>query len=309
MYQIPVPEITSLCQHISLPVHAEQLLQVQRLFHGRGRAYPGLHHVTVDWLPPVLLITLFAPETDQAIHKLAAQLHERVPQCETVKVQHRYISTGPMEVLFGQPVRELVVQEAGLKYKLQLGKNRNLGLFLDMRNGRQFVRKHAQDKRVLNLFAYTCGFSVAAIAGGAQSVFNIDMSRSALNSGRDNHQLNQQSLDKVRFDKLDIFKSFSRIKKHGPYDVLICDPPTLQKGSVDIARDYPKIIRRLAEFMAPRSSLLLCLNAPQLSEQFLLDMVEEHAPDYPFAYAIKPPEVFVDAQDKGLKTLFFTNDD
>jgi 23S rRNA (cytosine1962-C5)-methyltransferase len=140
-----------------------------------------------------------------------------------------------------------------------------------MNNGRRWIEKHAQDKRILNLFAYTCGFSVAAIAGHAKSVLNIDMSSAALNVGRENHRLNQQSLAQVRFEKLDIFKSFSRFKKRGPFDLLICDPPTLQKGSVDIARDYPKILRRLDQFMATNATLMLCLNAPELKRDFLLN--------------------------------------
>ncbi len=105
-------------------------------------------------------------------------------------------------------------------------------------------------------------------------MLNIDMSSAALNVGRTNHRLNNQSLDKVRFQKLEIFKSFGRIKKYGPYDLLICDPPTLQKGSVDIARDYPKIIRRLDSFMDVDSQLMMCINAPyieqQSSKEFLL---------------------------------------
>jgi 23S rRNA (cytosine1962-C5)-methyltransferase len=100
---------------------------------------------------------------------------------------------------------------------------------------------------------------VAAIAGGAQSVLNVDMSSAALNVGRENHRLNQQELTKVRFEKLNIFNSFSRFKKRGPFDLLVCDPPTLQKGSVDIVRDYPKILRRLNQFMAPNAMLVLVI--------------------------------------------------
>jgi 23S rRNA (cytosine1962-C5)-methyltransferase len=121
---------------------------------------------------------------------------------------------------------------------------------------------------------------VAAIAGGAQSVLNVDMSSAALNVGRENHRLNQQELTKVRFEKLNIFNSFSRFKKRGPFDLLVCDPPTLQKGSVDIVRDYPKILRRLDQFMAPNAMLVLCLNAPELGREFLLQHMQELAPNY-----------------------------
>ncbi len=303
-----MPTLDNIIRHINTPI--TNVKQAQRLFHGRGHAFNGLHHVTVDWLPPVALITLFAPESHKSIEALANQLLQIIPDCKSIQLQHRYELHGPIDVIYGEAldkesIDQLVVEENGLKYQLQLGKSRNTGLFLDMSNGRKWVQQHVQGKRVLNLFAYTCGFSVAAIAGEAKSVLNVDMSSAALNVGRENHRLNQHSLDGVKFEKLNIFKSFGRLKKRGPFDLLICDPPTLQKGSVDIARDYPKIMRRLSEFMTPSSTLVLCLNAPELGRDFLIDNMAEHAPKYRFTMDIKPPEVYIDAEGKGLKILIF----
>jgi 23S rRNA (cytosine1962-C5)-methyltransferase len=300
-----VSDLLQLAQHLHIPTSSHELLQAQRLFHGRGHAYDGLHHVTIDWLPPVTLITLFAPETKTDIAALASYLLTQLPSCKSVQVQHRHELSGPIDIVHGETITQLAITENKLQFNLSLGQSRNTGLFLDMQNGRRWVQEYAQDKRVLNLFAYTCGFSVAAIAGNAQSVLNVDMSRTALNVGRENHRLNQQSLAQVRFEKLDIFKSFSRFKKRGPFDLLICDPPTLQKGSVDIIRDYPKILRRLDQFMAPNATLMLCLNAPELKRDFLLKHMAELAPTYRYIEEIKPPEVYVEAEDKGLKVLCF----
>ena len=218
---------------------------------------------------------------------------------------------GPIELVLGESCKRTTVVENGLKFNVHLGKSRNTGLFLDMRNGRQWVRDfcsnhQGQGKQVLNLFSYTCGFSVAALAGGAQSVINIDMSGGALSQGRENHKLNGLDPRSVGFEKLDIFKSFGRIKRRGPFDLLVCDPPTLQKGSVNIERDYSKILKRLPEFMAAESDLLLCLNAPHLGREFMLDAVASHAPHYNFMAEIPPPEIFVDAQGKGLKVMHFS---
>jgi len=300
-----VPDLLQLIPHLPIPTSAQALLQAQRLFHGRGHAYQGLHHVTVDWLPPVALITLFAPESNTEITALADYLLSQLPSCKSVQVQHRHELLGPIDVVRGESISQLAITENNLQFNLSLGQSRNTGLFLDMQKGRRWVQAHAQDKRVLNLFAYTCGFSVAAIAGHAKSVLNVDMSSAALNVGRDNHRLNQQSLANVRFEKLDIFKSFSRFKKRGPFDLLICDPPTLQKGSVDIVRDYPKILRRLDQFMAADATLMLCLNAPELKREFLLEHMAELAPSYRYIEEIKPPEVYLEAEDKGLKVLCF----
>jgi len=300
-----VSALSQLPKYLILPLAENDLLQAQRLFHGRGHAYQGLHHVTIDWLPPVILITLFSIEPSSEIDKLADYLLSRISSCQSVQLQHRYQLSGPIDIIRGESIQQLIIKQDDLLFNISLGQARNTGLFLDMQNGRNWVQAQSNNKRVLNLFSYTCGFSVAAIAGQAKSVLNIDMSSAALNVGRQNHRINQQRMEKVYFEKLNIFKSFGRFKKRGPFDLLICDPPTFQKGSVDIVRDYPKILRRLDDFMAPKSTLLLCLNAPELNRDFLIDHMAELAPDYTLVEEIKPPEVYLEVEDKGLKILCF----
>lgn len=280
--------------------------QSRRLFHGRGYAYPGFEHVSVDWIPPVAVITLYKEETHDWLQPVAQRLIDKLPDCRSVQVQYRCRPKAPFELLLGDEINTLVADVGGLKFNVQLGHSQNIGLFLDMANGWQWVRDHAADKRVLNLFSYTCAFSVAAISGGGSHVVNIDMSKAALSNGRENHRLNQQDTRKVTFHSVDIFKSFSRIKKHGPYDILICDPPSFQKGSVDISRDYKKIVRRIPELMRPGGQLMLCLNSPDLTDGFLFQMVEEECPECQFVEFIPPPEIFVEAMaGKGLKVLVF----
>ena len=299
--------LSGLPEHIKFPQSPSELMQAQRLFHGRGHAYKNLEHVTLDWLPPVILITLFAPEPLIDIKLLADWLISKLPSCKSIQLQHRYELAGRIDIIKGDTIQQFTILQDNLKFNIRLGQTRNTGLFLDMQNGRRWVQSHSNDKRVLNLFAYTCGFSIAAHAGKAKSILNVDMSRAALNVGRENHRLNQQSLKAVKFEKLNIFKSFSRLKKRGAFDLLICDPPTFQKRSVDIVRDYPKIIRRLDEFMVPKSSLLLCLNAPELGREFLLEHMTTLAPSYRLIEEIKPPAVYLDAENKGLTILCFSS--
>jgi len=300
-----VSTLSQLPDYLKLPLADKDQLQAQRLFHGRGHAYQSLHHITIDWLAPVLLITLFAPESSSNIEELTETLLIHFPNCKSVQLQHRYQLSGPVDVIWGEAIHQLAITENNLQFNINLGKARNTGLFLDMKNGRNWVQAESKNKRVLNLFAYTCGFSVAAIAGNAKSVLNVDMSSAALNVGRENHRLNQQALEKVSFEKLNIFKSFGRLKKRGAFDLLICDPPTFQKGSVDIAKDYPKILRRLDEFMAAKSTVVLCLNAPELGRDFLINHMAELAPSFSLIEEIKPPAVYVEAEGKGLKVLCF----
>ncbi len=298
-------ELKNQPQHLSIPETVNDSNEAQRLFHGRGHRFSGLEYVNIDWLPPVILITLYQPEDQQQIRKLADILLKLLPECRSIQLQFRYLRDGPVQLVSGEAIQTLTIQEQGLQFRINLGRARNSGLFLDMRNGRQWVKQHSQGNRVLNLFAYTCGFSVAAVAGQARSVLNVDMSSAALSIGRENHRLNNQALGCVQFQKLDIFKSFGRIKKRGPFDLMICDPPTFQKGSVDIVKDYPKIIRRLPDLMAPSASLLLCMNSPHHGPELINDCMKSLAPDYRYIEEVETPAVFKDAQGRGVKALYF----
>ena len=282
------------------------LSDCQRLFHGRGHTYAGFEHINVDWYSPVLLITLYQEVEPAWLINLAQLLKEKIPSCQSVQVQYRCRSMSPTDVLIGDNITDTQVLEDELNYFITLVQAQNTGLFLDMRNGRQWVRQHAVDRNVLNLFAYTCAFSVAALAGGAKKVVNIDMSKASLAKGRDNHRLNKQNTKQVVFEGVNIFKSNSRIKKHGPYDMIICDPPSFQKGSVNIERDYAKLIRRIPQWATPNADIMLCLNSPDLDREFLLNEVTEYCPTCIYQQDIEPPKVFKEAyQGKGLKVLLF----
>ena len=287
-------------------IQANDFSESQRLFHGRGHGYSNLSHVNVDWLEPVILITLYQEVEADWLAAQVTQLQTLTDKCQSIQVQYRCRKFAPCELLWGQEVSNLHALEHGLKYHISLGNAQNSGLFLDMANGREWVKNRSENKRVLNLFSYTCAFSVAALAGNASKVVNVDMSKSSLTKGRENHRLNQQDLSKVIFEGVDIFKSYGRLKKHGPYQLLISDPPSFQKGSVDIERDYKKIIRRLPELMSDNGEVLLCLNSPDLDENFLMAEVARECPECIFQYQLDTPAVFKEAhQGKGLKCLYF----
>jgi len=290
-------------------VNPINLLDCQRLFHGRGHAYENLSHVNVDWLSPVILITLYQAVDEVWLLAQAKTLQAMITECQSVQVQRRYEKFSPTQVLLGDTIDHTIVSENGLSYHIEFGKAQNSGLFLDMANGRSWVYQQAKNKNVLNLFAYTCAFSVAATAGGASKVVNIDLSKASLSKGRENHQLNKLAKKegkKIVFEGVDIFKSNSRIKKYGKYDLLICDPPSFQKGSVNIERDYAKIIRKIPQWMNVGAKLMLCLNSPDLDEQFLKDEVSRECVDCVFEQRIANPDVFKEAHaGKGLKVLIF----
>ncbi|MNN18942.1 Ribosomal RNA large subunit methyltransferase I [compost metagenome] len=176
-----------------------------------------------------------------------------------------------------------------------------------MRYGRQWVRAQAQGRRVLNLFAYTCGFSVAAIAGGAEHVVNLDMAKAALSRGRENHRLNGHELERVSFLGHELFKSWGKVKRSGPYDMVIIDPPSFQKGSFALTRDYRKILRKLPELLSEQGIVLACVNDPAIGPDFLIEAMAEEVPSLKFQQRLENPPEFADIDsDSGLKALVFT---
>ncbi|AYC32450.1 methyltransferase [Pseudomonas cavernae] len=288
--------------------------EARRLFHGRGQCWSGLEHVTADWLQGVLLVSLFRepsePELVALKHMLMALTESpawRQSQAQKLLLQHRYLQDSPTEFLLGDAVDEWLITENGLRYKLDLGKKQNNGLFLDMRYGRRWVQAQAQGKRVLNLFAYTCGFSVAAIAGGAEHVVNLDMAKAALSRGRDNHRLNQHDLNRVSFLGHELFKSWGKVTKYGPYDLIIIDPPSFQKGSFALTKDYQRILRRLPDLLTAQGTVLACINDPAVGPDFLIAGMTNEAPSLSFEQRLENPPEFADINpDSGLKALVFT---
>ncbi len=288
--------------------------EVRRLFHGRGRCWEGLEQITVDWLQGQLVVHLFKSVEPDFLNELKDGLLGLTNKkaylqrgLNAILLQHRYQDGAPFEVIWGEPDLKPVVMESGLKYQLELGKNQNFGLFLDMRFGRDWVRERAKHKKVLNLFAYTCGFSVAAIEGEADQVVNVDMAKSSLSRGRDNHKLNGHNLNSVSFMGHDIFKSWGKIKKYGPYDIVVIDPPSFQKGSFALTKDYQKILRRLPDLLTEGGEVLACVNSPSVSPDFLIEGMKREAPALTFQYRLDNPPEFKDRdENSSLKAMVFS---
>ncbi|NOI81735.1 methyltransferase domain-containing protein [Vibrio tubiashii] len=308
-------------QSEQLPIFFEQLKlqlelapnEVRRLFHGRGRKFAGLEQLTCDWIQGQLIVSLFKQVSDDFIEELKQGLTTlseselwQQKQGKVIVVQYRYAEGVPSEVLLGELDNRPIVEESGLKYQLDIGRNQNFGLFLDMRLGRDWVKAHAKHKNVLNLFAYTCGFSVAAIEGGADQVVNVDMSRSSLSKGRENHKLNGHNVNQVKFLGYDIFRSWGKIRKMGRYDLIVIDPPSFQKGSFALTKDYKRILRKLPELLAEGGEVIACVNSPQVTSQFLIDSMQEEAPQLSFVERLDNPAEFEDIDpEASLKVLRF----
>lgn len=294
----------------------------QRIFHGRGGRFAGCEQWTLDSYPPAYVLTSFAPASAAQLDAIGAALQARwavlapgqalcwvfQQRGQELRLQGRS-DTQSMAAPLPEPHW---VQEDGAQYRVQLLKGQNHGLFLDMAAGRRWVRAQVaklraqagQGPKVLNLFAYSCAFSVAALQAGARQVVNVDMARGAIALGQQNHQKN--GLQGAQFLAHDIFSTWGKITRGGPYELVIIDPPSFQKGSFVATKDYARLLRRLPELLAPGGYALLCLNAPELGCDFLHAPMQTQAPGLRFVERVANPAVFADVdEERALKVLVY----
>ena len=292
---------------------APLLLDALRLFHGRGGLHAGCEHLALDAYPPAWLLTSFRPLSDEELAAidaaLAARWAELAPHQELVWVyQCRFEGRTETRLMAGTLPEPHAVTEAGTRYLVHLLKGQNHGLFLDMAEGRRWVREQCAATpglQVLNLFAYSCAFSVVALQAGAQQVVNVDMSPGALATGRQNHALNGLST-RASFLAHDLFKSWGKLTRSGPYDLVIVDPPSHQKGSFVAEKDYARVMRRLPSLLHPSGEVLLCLNTPKLGVAFLKEQMQALVPELQFVRRLANPPAFADVnEERSLKVLVY----
>jgi 23S rRNA (cytosine1962-C5)-methyltransferase len=117
-----------------------------------------------------------------------------------------------------------VLEEHGLKFRVDVDAGHKTGFYLDQRDNRLLLRKLARDKDVLDCFSYTGGFAVNALHGGAKSLLAVDSSALALDLARANAQLN--GLRDAQWLEGDVFQSLRRLRDEGrSFDVIVLDPP------------------------------------------------------------------------------------
>ena len=289
----------------------------QRLFHGRGGLHPGCEHLALDAFPPALLLTSFQPLTEADLAQVHAALSARWPQIAPGQplswvFQCRHEGRTETRLMAGALPEPHTVSEGGARFRVHLLRGQNHGLFLDMAEGRRWVADHVAAQvasrprfKVLNLFAYTCAFSVVARLAGAKQVLNLDMAAGALAIGQQNHQLNGV-MDGDSFLAHDVFKTWGKLTRGGPYGLVIVDPPSHQKGSFVATQDYAKLLRRLPDLLARGGHALLCLNAPELGVDFLQDQMAALAPELVFVQRLINPPAFADVSaQRSLKVLVY----
>lgn len=171
---------------------------------------------------------------------------------------------------------EFVVEEAGLKFIVNLSDYLDTGLFLDHRITRRMVQDEAKEKRVLNLFCYTGSFSVYAAAGSAAEVVSVDLSKTYLAWAERNMQLNFPAYSSHQIVHADVLQYVKTLPANR-FDLIVMDPPTFSNSKrmediLDIQRDHVSLINDCLKTLAPGGILYFSTNYTkfQLDEKNLL---------------------------------------
>ena len=167
---------------------------------------------------------------------------------------------------------QTIAAEHHLKFGIDFGAGYSVGLFVDQRENRRFVRQ-AKPPRLLNCFAYTCSFSVAAASAGAQTV-NVDLSKKSLERGQQNFVLNSLSTEGHKFIADDVRPVLRRLARRGEkFDMIILDPPTFSrtKGgeAFHVESDFEDLIVAALELIDGNGRILVSTNCETLNEQAL----------------------------------------
>ncbi len=154
-----------------------------------------------------------------------------------------------------EPPDQIEISENGLKFLVDVKNGHKTGFYLDQRENRQIVRSYCQNKEVLNCFAYTGGFGLAALKGGAKAVTNIEDVAGLLHLITQNVKLNDLPEDKIENIKGDVFNVLRQFERQGrQFDVVILDPPKFADSQAQLKnaiRGYKDINRLSLKILKP----------------------------------------------------------
>ncbi len=163
------------------------------------------------------------------------------------------------------------IKEHGVWYAIDLTMNRDASFYLDTRHLRKWLIENMQGKSVLNTFAYTGSFGIAATAGGASLVVQTDRNRLFLNLAKDSYSLNGFPIHKKDFIAQDFFPTIAKFKSTKQFfDCVIIDPPffsTTSKGKVDLENESARLINKVRPLINDGGVLIAINNALYVSGQ------------------------------------------
>lgn len=235
-----------------------------RAIHGENDGLPG---VVVDIYGDTAVLQTYAPSVDALGRYVGAVVRERLGLRNLVwKLPVKRKATRPDRILRGKLPGEVKIQEGKLTLTVPVGEGQKSGAFLDLRGLRKWVASQKlTGKKVLNLFSYTGTLGLAAEVAGAREVWNVDVSKGALELAKRLHTLDAS---KHRFVAADIFEWYTGLDPKEKFDLIIVDPPMMasRTDQVDTAlRAYRKLYRESLQHLAPKGRLVVACCTSRIS--------------------------------------------
>ena len=261
-----------------------------RLAHGESDGFPALiidrydktlviKLYTVAWLPH--LKTLIgalgqAIDFDRLVLRLSRALQsDRHNVAVRFGLQDGQLLTG--DELDG-PVPFV---ENGLRFAADVQRGHKTGFFFDQRDNRGKVRELAQDQRALDVFAYSGGFTVYALAGGAKSVAALDISAPALGALKANVELNELDPGRVHTEVADAFAGMQRmIEAKRKFNLVIVDPPALANNRANVQKAvaaYRRLTQMALALLAEDGVMMLASCSSRIAADMFHNLVQRSA--------------------------------
>jgi 23S rRNA (cytosine1962-C5)-methyltransferase len=257
-----------------------------RLSNGEGDLLPGL---VIDVYGAYAVLSVYDAALLDRVETIARQVHSLgftgVYLKKRVRADLRERDArdlAPEVPLVGEAApAEHVVTENGMRIATALGDGLSTGLFVDQRDNRERMRAWAAGGRMLNLFSYTCSFSVAAALGGATETVSVDLAGRALDRGRRNFEHNGLDPREHKFWKEDAVKWLARAGRRGErFRAIVLDPPsfsTVGKGTFSVDKRYGEVASLALALLEPGGRLLAVTNHTKTSARALRKILHDAA--------------------------------
>lgn len=266
------------------------------MFDGAG---DGLAGVYIDRYGPVIILNVYddARWSDDAISSAARDILDLTGRDGVAAVYVKRFqkdrsrlggrapaeSTSPAPRAGSPQPTFLTVKEYGVEFEIRPYDGFSTGLFLEHREHRRHLAQRGAS-RALNLFAYTCAFSVPLAAAGTH-VTNVDVSARYLEWGKRNHELNAIDASRFRFSRMDVmaYLNYAARHAHERFDLIVIDPPTFGAGNArrnvkpwKATTGYPKLLAAARRVLNPSGAIFASTNTRELADDAVFKgMIED----------------------------------
>lgn len=246
-----------------------------RLVNGEGDGMPGL---VVDCYGTTLVIDFYTKGMLERKHHLELFFNDKLSDMNVIyrmgedAAKRENIAPLP-------PISDSNVTfcEQAVRFEIDFSASQKTGFYLDQRENRRLLAMYGRGRKVLDLFSYHGGFSLAALANGAESALAVDSSNQALEAASRNAVANGLQLDVL---PADVFDAFDTIKSEGPFDFIVCDPPKLAPSKRDRNKAlgaYRYLVDKCLQNLAPKGIMLLASCSQAIDHEDLRKLLTQQA--------------------------------